>query len=73
MPAFRLAPFAMAEVAGALRRNRPTQRLLGARELLARAINGCAAGFHRSLGFRPSPISDPKLLLQLPHWADAVV
>jgi GNAT superfamily N-acetyltransferase len=57
-------------VADALRRSLAARRLIGARALLVHAIDGQAAAFYRSLGFRPSPLSASTLLLQLSVPAD---
>jgi GNAT superfamily N-acetyltransferase len=52
-------------VADALRRSLAARRLIGARALLVHAIDGQAAAFYRSIGFRPSPLSASTLMLQL--------
>jgi GNAT superfamily N-acetyltransferase len=58
-------------VADALRRSLAARRLIGARALLVHAIDEQAAAFHRSLGFRPSPLSASTLMLQLSEPAGA--
>jgi len=52
-------------VADAVRRSLDARRLIGARALLVHAIDAPAAAFYSSLGFRPSPLSDWTLMLQL--------
>lgn len=52
-------------VAEAVRRSLTARRVIGARALLVHAIDAQAAAFYRSLGFRPSPLSDWTLMLQL--------
>ncbi len=56
-------------VADALSRSLAARRLIGARALLVHAIDAQAAGFYRSLGFRPSPLSAWTLMLQLSETA----
>ena len=52
-------------VADAVRRSLDARRLIGARALLVHAIDAKATGFYSALGFRPSPLSEWTLMLQL--------
>jgi ribosomal protein S18 acetylase RimI-like enzyme len=52
-------------VADALSRSLKARKLIGAKALLVHALDDRAAGFYRSLGFRPYPIDALTLMIQL--------